>query len=248
MDLTYQNDHKRYQGYRLLAVDGSKTRLPETEELKDTFGTLSYANHGLVKGEHVAALASVLYDVLNNIAVDTRLERCDLSEISVAKKYLPSLQPKDLVMLDCGYCAYEIMASISATGADFLIRCPQSTFLPARQLFSNDGPDSIVVTLKSPQKQVASVLKVRFVRVRLKTGEIEVLATSLLDKKAFSTSSFKELYWHRWGIETFYGILKNRLALENFTGLSEEAVRQDFFATVFLSGLEAILTEDVDMN
>ncbi len=42
------------------------------------------------------------------------------------------------------------------------------------------------------------------------------------------------LYRLRRGIETFYGLLKTRLALENFTGISAEAVRQDFYATVYL--------------
>jgi hypothetical protein len=35
-----------------------------------------------------------------------------------------------------------------------------------------------------------------------------------------------------------------RLGLEKFSGLGAEAVRQDFFSTVYLSGLESLLTED----
>jgi hypothetical protein len=34
----------------------------------------------------------------------------------------------------------------------------------------------------------------------------------------------------RWGVETFYGVLKGRLELEHFSGQSVEAVRQDFGA------------------
>jgi hypothetical protein len=49
--------------------------------------------------------------------------------------------------------------------------------------------------------------------------------------------------WYRWGIETFYGVLKTRLEIENFTGNSVEAVRQDFFSAIFLTGLESILTD-----
>jgi hypothetical protein len=32
------------------------------------------------------------------------------------------------------------------------------------------------------------------------------------------------------------------LTLENFTGLGVEAVKQDFYATIYLSGLESVLT------
>ena len=54
--------------------------------------------------------------------------------------------------------------------------------------------------------------------------------------------SYMAGYGLRWGIESFYGLNKTRLELENFTGNGAEAVRQDFHATVYLSGLESILT------
>jgi hypothetical protein len=39
----------------------------------------------------------------------------------------------------------------------------------------------------------------------------------------------KELYHLRWGIETFLGVLKERLKIENFTGKTVIAIKQDFF-------------------
>jgi hypothetical protein len=87
-------------------------------------------------------------------------------------------------------------------------------------------------------------IKVRFVRVILDNGDTEVLVTSLTDENLYTVSDLKELYHLRWGIETFYGIVKERLCLENFTGKNVEAVRQDFYSTVFVSGLESVLTED----
>jgi IS4 transposase len=83
-------------------------------------------------------------------------------------------------------------------------------------------------------------MKVRFARIKLENGSYEVLATSVLDKDVLSIDDLGELYHMRWGVETFYGIIKTRLVLENFTGYSEEAVRQDFFSTVFLCGVESI--------
>jgi hypothetical protein len=47
----------------------------------------------------------------------------------------------------------------------------------------------------------------------------------------------------RWGIETFFGILKTRLGLENFTEKSAESVYQDFYSSVYLIGIEALFTE-----
>ena len=55
---------------------------------------------------------------------------------------------------------------------------------------------------------IPNKLKVRFLRIPLENGEIEILATSLLDKRRFAYKEFKQLYYRRWGIETFFQILK----------------------------------------
>jgi uncharacterized protein YbcI len=57
----------------------------------------------------------------------------------------------------------------------------------------------------------------------------------------------KELYHLRWGIETLFSVLKERLRLDNFTGKTVIAIKQDFFATLFLTGLESILTQTADL-
>jgi hypothetical protein len=77
--------------------------------------------------------------------------------------------------------------------------------------------------------------------VRLPNGELEVLATSLLNERQYPTKEFLEVYHYRWNHETFYNVLKARLDLENFSGQTAEAVRQDFYATLLLCNLEAVL-------
>lgn len=117
-------------------------------------------------------------------------------------------------------------------------------------MLRGEGPDSLLATLTPCAGQAAQIcglglpmpLAVRFVRVRLAAGEDEVLVTSWLDKSWYPTEGFLKLYGLRGGIETFHGLLKTRLDLENFSGTGAEAVRQDFHATVYLSELESILT------
>ncbi len=107
-----------------------------------------------------------------------------------------------------------------------------------------------MVTLEpSPKKRAAvrhaglpATLTLRLVTVRLETGRLEVLATNLMNEALYPTAEFGELYHSRWGIETYYGLIKGRLDLENFSGESAEAIRQDVYATVFISNLESILT------
>ena len=120
----------------------------------------------------------------------------------------------------------------------------------------NEGPESRVVVLRphhSKKKEIAdfglpSEITVRFIRIVLNTGETEILVTSLTDELLYTVNNFKDLYHKRWGIETFYGIVKGRLNLENFSGKTVESVRQDFYSVIFLSGLESVLTEDARLQ
>jgi hypothetical protein len=81
----------------------------------------------------------------------------------------------------------------------------------------------------------------RLIRVQLKGGETEVLATSLLDEEAFPRAWFKRLYHLRWGVEEGYKREKSRLEIENFSGLSAQIVQQDFYAKIFVLNLAAVL-------
>src|SRR5690606_5083028 len=71
-------------------------------------------------------------------------------------------------------------------------------------------------------------------------------ATSLLDTRLYPHREFKKLYHMRWGIETYFHTLKSRLSIDNFSGKSFNAVLQDFYATIFVSGLETIITAPIN--
>ena len=110
----------------------------------------------------------------------------------------------------------------------------------------NQGGRSVVVELRPAHGTLGTVraagpperLQVRLATVRLSSGELEALATALREEALYPTGQFGELYHQRWGIETYYGLVKSRLDLENFTGLSVEATRQDLYSTIFLSNRE----------
>ena len=247
------DDYQRFWGFRVLAIDGSKLVLPNNEAICEEFGTIAWSNgkNAEIQGERPYALASVLYDVLNRVALDATLGKARADEIDLAVGHLAHTRAGDLLTMDRTYPSYRMLAELSQCGRDFAIRCSAASFAEAREMLKGKGLDSQEVVLRPCAGQLAMIremglplsLKVRLVRVLLNTGEHEVLVTSLLDNARYPTDGFRELYHLRWGIETFYGLLKTRLELENFTGIGAEAVRQDFHATVYLSGLEALLTD-----
>jgi len=244
----YASDQvQKYKGLRILAVDGSKIILPTTDETAEEFGTFRHHNQ-MAEGQYCSGLASVLYDVLNGICLDATLERGDAYECALVAKHLSHVSVGDLVIFDRGYCTYSTMAVFADSPADFLIRCRRNSFSAVNKMFEPKSPHDMLVDVKMPEKThdidregLPDTIRIRLVRVELDNGEIEVLATSLTDSKAFPAESFKSLYWMRWGVETLYDLLKNRLVLENFSINSVEGIKQDFYSTIFLTGIEAIL-------
>jgi hypothetical protein len=256
VNVLYRDGHYlRYQSFRVLAIDGSKIRLPDSEEINKAFGQMAYTNgkDHEIKGHHTYAQGSVLYDVLNHIAIDARLGQATNYEVDLAIQHLEKTQEGDLILADRGYASYFFLARLDQAGRDFVVRCSSGSFSAAAAMFSGQGPASQQVTLTAPHtpKELKALglpkqLTVRLVRVVLETGEYEVLVTSLLDEVVYPVSDFKEIYWLRWGVETFYDVAKTRLQLENFTGKTVESIRQDFYATIYMTGLEAILTDQAE--
>lgn len=243
---------RRWHELRVVAFDSSLLRLPQAPALGKTFGWVECRNQQGEVGRYPQARLSVLTDVLNRIALHTLLVPWQRGERDLAAEQLAQLQADDVGLLDRGYAAYELWAQFIHRQRFFVCRCPTSSFKVVNDLFAaNEAGRSVVAKLQPCAAQAAAIraaglpmeITVRFVTVRLRTGELEVLATSLLDETRYPTSEFGALYHHRWGIETYYGLLKGRLALEHFSGLTVAAIEQDVLATIFLSNLESVLTQ-----
>ncbi len=245
----------RWRGHRLTAIDSSLVRLPQREELGQEFGWAECSNQQGGCGRYPQARLSVLTDVLNRIGLQTFFRPWTQGERDLAREHLARLEAWDLALLDRGFAEYELWAQFVQASRHFVCRCQASSFGIVNRLFKeNQAGRSVVVALAAPRTQLAAVrqaglpevITLRFVTVRLQTGQLEVLATNLLDEALYPTECFGELYHYRWGVETYYGLLKGRLDLGNFTGLSPEAVRQDVYATVFVSNLESLLIGPVN--
>ena len=242
---------RRWHDRRLVGIDSSLVRLPNSEELGKIFGWKEASNqHGATGTSFPEARLSVVYDLLNRAGLDTRLEPSTVGEVSLAIEQLACLQPGDIEINDRGFTGYLYLAHVVSRGADFIARCSTRSFLAAQELFRlGRANQSRVVWLFADQKAECQRLglplkiKVRFVSVRLPTGELEVLATSLLEEDMYPTEEFLTVYHYRWGHETFHLMLKGRFELENFSGETVEAVRQDVHAAVLLANLESLLSE-----
>jgi hypothetical protein len=241
---------QRWRGHRLLGVDSSLMRLPSSQAVGQTFGWVQCANHRGPLERYPQGRVSVLYDLLNQVGLEGRLVSSNVAETELAQQHLAVVQPGDVVLNDRGYTGYAWLVAVRAVRAHFVSRCSRGSFTAVQQLFArNEANVSVAVKLAAPKELRAQCrqrgwpleLTVRLITVRLSSGELEVLATSLLDETAYPTDAFGPLYWQRWGQETYYGRLKGRLDLEHCSGRTVEAVEQDFQATVLLSNVESVI-------
>lgn len=244
---------ERWKGYRCFGNDGSKIILPKNGEIEQTFGKTKIKNQ-YGEGKYHVGLYVCCYDVLNRLAYKNALVHSASYEANVSLNLIQDMSQRDhLHIFDRGFFSYETLATLTKRGQNFVVRCPRKSFKCLNPIFENEGKWSQVKTLHVPKdqrknikdKNLEETIKVRFVRVILPTGEIEILATSLMDE-SLTARDFQDLYHLRWGVEDFFKVLKSRLNLENFTGHSVEAVRQDFWSTIFISNYETIMTMDVE--
>mgnify|MGYP001562535258 CR=1 FL=1 len=242
---------QRWQGRFLTATDSSLARMPHHPDLARSFEQVQSANQHGGTGTYYQGRVSVLYDVLNRVGRDARICSSAVGEVELAREHWLFLRPEDVLVFDRGYTGYEQLARLTRAKRDFIGRCSKGSFASVQTLFArNEAGLSVRATLRMPpdkQKEwlaegLPREITVRLVTVRLSTGELEVLVTSLLEERAYPTESFAQAYHGRWGIETYYHQLKSHLDLENWSGQTEEAIRQDFHAAVFLCNVESLVS------
>jgi hypothetical protein len=267
-------EYHRWKQFRVLAADATRLRLPDSPTTRSEFGTYrNQQPEG--KGDYPASTTTVLYDVLNRIVLQAHMGRAEESELPQTVGLLQTgleqgmLHPgNDLLLLDRYFAGYDLLGWLMRQHYDFVIRCPKQFYRSQidavfQQQYgttrAGKTPKSVLLTLTRRAHPHSALVRdglvseallpeeitVRCILFRLDSGEEELLVSSLLDRHQYPDGDFKAVYWRRWGIETFFATLKERLNIENFTGKSAEAVRQDFYSTVFVCGVESIMTESV---
>jgi len=240
---------KLWKGFRLLAVDGSRVTLPITKELKTIYGeTKNQTNTTIVQ-----ARCSVIYDVLNKYVLEGTLACLKNGERELALPHLIHCKANDLILYDRGYPSYDFIHEHTIRNLNYLMRV-KTSFSQLTIDFEKSKKKSLIVEI-SPGKNAKIAdkqytrncsIKVRLIRVAIAKGQVEILMTSLLDSKQHPTSLFKQLYFKRWGVETFYDELKNKLKVEHFSGYSNQTIQQDFKAALFISNVQTLIVSELE--
>jgi len=243
--------YKKWKKFRLVAIDGSTARLPYSQKIVEQYGINDTSETG---GPIILSRLSQAYDMLNHITLDATISNYHENEHDMAYGHISHLQQGDLILFDRNYASFWLFALLQSRGIHFCARLKTGCWKAARQLIES-GQREMMIEIYSSKASAkrckvmdidCKVLQLRFICIELKSGEKEVLITSLTDQQENPYGEFSDLYHLRWFVEEAYKRLKSRLEIENFSGKSPLALLQDFYARIFSCNLTAILMSSTE--
>lgn len=260
---------KLYEGYRLLACDGSNLSFATNP---DDAETVQKNNHkeGVTNHLHLNAL----YDVMNKIYVDALIQTKSEHHEQRACLQMIERSPLDNVILiaDRGYEYYNLFAHAIKKEWKFLIRgkdigsngIASDWVSTSNDIFDVDI-DIMLTRKQSKAKKKAGYkfmptnqafdylpsgsyedypLSFRIVRFKITDDSYETVITNL-DRFLFPPEKLKDLYHLRWGIETSFRELKYAIGLTSFHSKKSDYVKQEIYARLTLYNYCELITMHV---
>ena len=246
-----------FDGYRLLACDGSSVPIPRNENEPD-YSVVTREDRKSYNQLHINGL----FDILNRIFVDCILEPGMHTHERAALTAMVHRFPhpeKAIFLADRGYEGYNGLAHLLEDFANFVIRAKdldsngflRALHLPAVGDLDIDISKTLVFNIPKAHRGDDRYVKVyrghfdpldsgsadsyainfRLVRFQLSDGSYECLITNLPRDK-FPPKRLAKLYHLRWGIENAFRDLKYPLDLLHFHGKSAQAVLQEVFCAL----------------
>ena len=268
-------DFKTYNGYRLLACDGSDLNIPRNPDDSSTFFQVNSDDKGFNQ-LHL----NVLYDLCNRRYVDSIIQPGRQENESRALTEMIDrcqIKEKSIIIADRNYETYNIFAHAEKKGVNYLIRVKDrdsngmisSYDLPEQDEFDIDI--SLILTRKQTKdvKENPSLYKFlpkispfdyldlhwnkfypinfRVVRFKISEDTYESIITNL-NRIEFPADKIKELYHIRWGIETSFRELKYAIGLTNFHSKKVEYILQEIYARLTMYNFCEIITTSVTIQ
>lgn len=225
-----------WRGFRIIAVDGSTIRLPESEELAQEFGRWP-TREGVGQSPPIARI-SEFTDMTTKLVLSGRIAPCATSEEELAKEQLVEVvrlmksfgQENLLFVYDRGYPSEEFINLHIELGVGFIFRVPKNFNKAISQIYRGKEEENFLIAEGWPLLRVS--------QFTLPGGEEELLLTTLADEQLHSQEALSEVYRGRWtAMEEGYKKQKITMQLENFSGKTVTAIRQEYWATLTVGNL-----------
>jgi len=227
-----------FKGYRLKAYDGTKGEMPNRKELREKYA---------ITAKKLQFHAVAEYDVLNCCYTNAIFEGGTTDERACAIKMIAAhrCEGPEIFIFDRGFPNLGIIQVLSENNKKYVMRVSKN-FLKEVNEFGLSNDKDRTVTIKCDQRRcsrhaiknvvVPYEVDIRCVKIKLKTGETELLITNL-EEQEFTWADLKKLYNLRWKIETGFLHLKHAVHVEDFISVKENGIKQEFFATLICTNI-----------
>lgn len=236
-----QSELSTYQGYHVYAVDGSTVALENEPELLEYFHCSGSA------GNACTARISFLQDCLNGVIMDAQISDYKIGERKLAQKHIDALKSmginKDILLFDRGYVSDDLLNNMLKDNLYFVMRIRDRWH--EKEIASTKSGDftNIILDKKEQKIRIIKVPMKKLTENGVETEEYEILFTNI---DFLDIDQLFKLYGLRWGVETSYNTVKEKLQLENFSGKTVVSVLQDFFATVTIANMATFYKIEAD--
>lgn len=235
---------------RVYVYDGSSVSMPDTPENQAEYPQPVAQKPGLgFPLARIAAVFSLACGAILDLGV-CRYAGKGQSELGMLRTLLSVFRPGDVVLADRLMCAWTEMVMLAQRGVDCVCRLTshrKADFRRGKRL----GPDDHLVLWLKPARPrsisredyeaLPEYLLVRECRVRVEQPGFRVhtliIATTLLDPRAFTTDDLAQLYRARWSAELDLRSLKQTLQMDVLRCRTPELVRKELWTHVLAYNL-----------
>ena len=257
----------RWCGRRVWVVDGSSCSMPDTPSLQETFDQPRGQKPGC--GFPVAKLVA-MFCWASGAVLEVAIGPWWRSELALWRELWHLLRPRDVVLGDRFYCTFADLAALRGRGGDGVFRLHQQRPADLRRGRRLGNGDRLVTwrrptynarprgMSRSQWEALPETLTVRLIRVVVDTPGFRsqrlVVATSLLDPKAYPRDRIAALYGDRWTVELRLRELKTTLGLDVLRGQSPDIVLKEIYMHLLAYNLirslmaEAAATHATDLH
>jgi hypothetical protein len=222
------------QGRRLKALDGTSVRLPDTRANRRAFPQPTSQKPGA--GFPVMKIAA-LFCVASGAILAHATGNLWTSEIRLAGPLLAALCPRDVLVVDRGFCSYALAALLSRMGVDVIARVPTTIRHIDWRQGQRLGPCDAVFVWHKPKRPslwlslaqwlgLPESLTVRVLRIRVGGPGVRVkeltLMTTLVDPEIYRAPHIIQAYQWRWRQEMCFDDIKTTLAMAHLKSQSPD--------------------------
>jgi hypothetical protein len=220
--------HLKYNGFRLLALDGTALTLPNVDRLRKHYGIPKNGSR-----KKAAPQARMVMLTLPGVRIPIAYEVAPLaqSELELAGRLMQHVRANDLALIDRGFVSYGLFQQFQRRGAFFGTRLKKNIKYRKRKRL---GPQDWLVewTPKDSRRKWRDLprsMQLRVIHYQFPGFRASAIITNVLDPQKLSRDDWVRLaqdcdkkgrfspglYHRRWEIETSFRELKVVLATKS---------------------------------